>query len=250
LLGVGSFARNLQRLFIADDGYGVTTAAGNVLDALTNIQSLARTGHPYMAPDELWNYEDTLTILAPLRRDAAASVVWRASIYSAEAPLTAVWSPVPTQTVTIGSAFASTRDGAWDDFVSQWYSGPLTPTVGLWCSYVPPVQLTSEVTETLALSVSVISDVVQLSWSATSNETATDYWLLARSADLNWVVIETFPLTQTTYAVLPPADGETYQFRVEARNEESIIVAHSATVQQKTPDTDLEKRIYLPVVER
>ncbi|MCB0187790.1 MAG: fibronectin type III domain-containing protein, partial [Caldilineaceae bacterium] len=66
LLGVGSLARNLTRAFAVGDASGVNAAATKLLATLEAVHSLARTGRPSIAPDQFWNYEDTLTVVAPL----------------------------------------------------------------------------------------------------------------------------------------------------------------------------------------
>jgi hypothetical protein len=250
LLGVGSFTRNLRRLFIGQDEYGVIQAAERLLNALANVRGLARVGRPYIAPDEIWNYEDTLTILAPLQRETTAATIWRASIYTESSPLNAIWAPTPGTTVNIETAFAGARNGNWDNFISQWYGHSLPPTVGSWCHYTPPVQLTSEVTETLTLTLTAETDTLQFYWSPTSHEQASEYWLLAQSADFNWQLVETFALTQTSYLVQRPAADQSYEFKLEARSAEGLIVAHSAVLAYAPVTPTPEQRVYLPLVGR
>jgi hypothetical protein len=245
LIGAASFARNLQRAFLNGDTFGVTDATTNLLAALNQVHGLARTGRPYLAPDEFWGYDDTLTIMAPLRRDGDVAFTWRASIYTQTTPLV-VKTPLES-TATIQQAFASTTDGLWDDFLALWYATPLTPTVGMWCNYTPPVQISREVTETLALAVGGQTNFT-FAWSATQHDAATEYWLLARTAEYNWYIVETFPLTQTTYQATPVADGTAYDFRIEARDAEGLIVAASETVSHTAPLVTPDQQLYLPLV--
>ncbi|HMN26829.1 MAG TPA: clostripain-related cysteine peptidase, partial [Caldilineaceae bacterium] len=93
LLGIESFARNLRRAFGSGDPYGVSTAAEALLATLDPIQRSGHVGSPYLEPEVSWTYTDTLTLLAPLRRDGTANQSWRASIYRAETPISAVWAP-------------------------------------------------------------------------------------------------------------------------------------------------------------
>lgn len=100
-----------ESIFAPGDPDGVNAAATSVLTALRQCpQNSAHRSSPYIAPETFWNYEDSLTLLAPLARNLPA-VVWRASIYKETAPLTAVWSATPTQTVEIATTFAAVCDG-------------------------------------------------------------------------------------------------------------------------------------------
>ncbi len=110
LLGAGSFATNLQIAFPSDP-YGIHTAAGDLLAALDAVHHLYRIGRPYLDPSQVWAYTDSLTLLAPLPRDTPAAVAWRASIYTSTTPLTAIWSPLPSQTVLITTSFALRAPG-------------------------------------------------------------------------------------------------------------------------------------------
>lgn len=252
LLGIRSFATNLQQNFSAPDQFGVSAAAGRLLAALTQVHELVRTGHPSIAPEQTWDYSDTLTMIAPLPRTTDGSQRWRSTIFTATAPLSAVWaSTTPTSVVTLNSAFASARDGAWDDFLANWYTAAATPTIGDDCNYTPPVQLTSEVTETLTLTLTTSSDLIDFTWSATTNETATNYWLLVRKPDsFGWIVQASLALTQTTYQVQkPPLAGEPYEFTVVAQDESGLIVAQSSAVRYGAVDS-ANQQLYLPILLR
>ncbi|MFN8494821.1 MAG: clostripain-related cysteine peptidase [Caldilineaceae bacterium] len=254
LLGAGSFARNLQHTFVVNDAFGVRAAADNVLATLANVHSLARTGSPYIEPDAFWDYADTLTLLAPLQRDITPKEmltrkIWRASIYTSTVPLDAAWAPTLTMQVPITSSFASTRDGQWDDFIGHWYTNRLAPTLGEWCHYMPPPLVTSDITETLELTVTPVNHTLQFSWSATNNDAATAYWILTRKSDnRNWLVLDSVPITQTTYAVLQPRAGANYQFAVIAEDEDGLVVAQAAAITYAAPASGI--RLYLPYVQR
>ncbi len=256
LLGAGSFARNLQHTFAVNDSFGVRAAADNVLTALANVHSLARTGSPYIEPGAFWDYADTFTILAPLQRDISPKEmlirkIWRASIYTSTVPLDAAWAPTLTEQVLITSSFASTRDGQWDDFINRWYTNRLAPTLGEWCHYMPPPLVTSAITETLDLTVMPVNNTLQLSWSATNNDVATAYWILTRKSDnRNWLVLDSVPITQTSYTVLQPRSGTNYQFVVVAEDEDGLVVAQAAAITYAAPPANPGISLYLPYVQR
>jgi hypothetical protein len=248
LLGAGSFARRLRDGFPVGDAHGVHAAAEALLTALDQVTTLARTGSPYIAPDETWDYRDSLTLLAPLRRDAPANVAWRASIYRATAPLTAVWSPAPEQTVQISATFAFVRDHAWDEFLAEWYTAPLTPTLGEWCQYIPPVVAADEVSETLTLTAAPGAAGVLLSWTPTTFDDATSYWVLTRRPrDVSWVVLDALPIAQTGYTAPFPKAGETDEYTVVAQQDDlGVTLAEANTVSYTMPPDPA--RNYLPLV--
>ncbi|MCB0123655.1 MAG: fibronectin type III domain-containing protein, partial [Caldilineaceae bacterium] len=207
LVGAGSLARNLTRAFEPGDVDGVNAAANELLTTLAAVHSLARTGRPSIAPDQFWNYEDTLTVVAPLlkramtHREMVQANVWRASVYRETAPMSAILAGNPSQTATVTSAFVLAQDGRWDDFLRGWYTNPLTPTVGVRCHYMPPAIVRGTITETLALTIAEGSDppsgeILTIDWTATTVTDATDYWLYVRPADsIQWQVLATLPLT-------------------------------------------------------
>lgn len=269
LLGAGSFARNLMRAFSSVDntanGNAIHNAASTLLTELQQVHSLARTGRPYIAPDQYWNYEDSLTIVAPLarrtmsHREMLQAGVWRASIYHDAAPLTVVLANRPTQTATVTSAFAFTQQGRWDDFINGWYTTPLTPTVGTRCYYMPPAIVRSPITETLALTLTTTSvpgdtpgetnDAVIIDWTATNARQAAGYWLFVRPADtVRWLVLESLPITQTTYLVEKPKPGIPYEFVVVAQDELGTTVAESNQIRYAAVPEPVDNRLYLPFV--
>ena len=230
LLGARSFARSLQQQgrFPQNDSYGVHAAAETLITALDATTSADRAATPTMAPDEFWDYRDSVTLVAPLRPDAPPNVAWRASIYNTDGPVTAVWSPAPEQTVRITTTFAMAQDGQWDDFINAWYTSPLTPTLGEWCQYSPPALVTSEVTETLALALDPGPTALELSWTPTAADEADAYWVLVRGPDADrWVVLDTVPLGQTGYTADLPAPGDTAVFAVVAQDPLGITLAES-----------------------
>ena len=247
LLGAGSFATNLRQAFPPGDAYGVHDRAGDLLAALANVQSTSQVGSPWIAPQEVWQYEDTVTILAPLRRGVPGSVQWRASLYTTTTPLTATWSVVPTVTVTITTPFAFAQDGRWDDFLSQWYTNT-TPTLGAWCQYIPPARTISASTEPLTLTLAAASPdekAVQLQWEPSTDEEAVEQWVYVRRPfDIQWTLWDTLPVSQTEYMQTDLLPGA-YQYGVGVVDEEGNLLARSEVMTWTVPT-----RIFLPVVVR
>ena len=225
LIGLGSFAANLQARFPA--GSAVNTAATQVLAQINNVHSASITGHPWISPTVTWAYTDTLTILAPLTRTLTADTVWRASVYTSTVPLTATWasSPAVTQTVVITAPLAFTVNGRWDEFIAAWYQ-PLTPTVGQMCHAMPPDLI---ITHTESLTLTAQSGLVSalLNWTAVAEPSATGYALyVKRPGGVTWELLDTVPLSQRTYQHTGLASGD-YAYFVAARNTQGDVVARS-----------------------
>jgi hypothetical protein len=246
LIGAGTFAMNLQRFFPAGDGYGVHAAAGQVLAALAGVRKSVRTGYPYIAPEEFWDYDNTFTILAPLRPDMPAEIAWRSSVYTETMPLTATWTPMPTMTVQVTASFAYVRDSSWDDFLAAWYSAPLPPTVGEWCHYIPPALMSGDDLEQLDLNIAGVGNTaVQLTWDATSEQDAAGYWLYAKSSyDVGWVARSVVPLSQTSIELPDLLPGTDYRFMIVVPDTAGVALAESNEAAWKT----FSGRVYLPVV--
>lgn len=245
LLGIGSFAQNLQQAFGAGDSFGVYAAAESLLGSLGNVHSSSRTGSPYLAPGEMWEYDDTLTILAPLRRNSEAQHVWRASIYRDVAQQTAVWSPDPSITATVEGTYAFVQDGSWDEFLALWYTGPMPPTVGHWCHYIPPQKVITDNTESIGLDVqSTEPTTADLTWEAASDDNATTYWLYGNGPNnIHWVLRDAYPLNQTAVTIPDLSAGNSFRFRVIATDAAGNVVAASDDVTWVSGGL-----IYLPVV--
>ncbi len=247
LLGAGSFAQNLRQAFPAGDAYGIHDRAGDLLGALANVQSTFQVGRPWIAPQELWQYDDTVTILAPLRRDAPGSLLWRASLYTTTMPMTATWSVMPTVTVSITTPFAFSQDGRWDDFLAQWYTAT-TPTLGAWCQYIPPARSANPETEAITLTLAGASPdgrAVRLQWEPSTDEEAAEQWLYVRRPwDIQWVLWETLPLTQTEYVHSGLTSG-LFQYGVGVVDPDGTLLARSQPVSWTVPI-----RLFLPVVVR
>lgn len=247
LMGAASFARNLQDAFAPGDAQGVHSAAGELLDALDAVTVSYRAGIPYIAPDEYWDYQDSLTLLAPLRRDAPGGVAWRASVYVKDAPVTAVWSPDPQVRVHISQTVAFAAEGAWSDFIADWYTGPLTPTLGQWCQYVPPALVGGENVEPLTLALEAGESALTLTWTPTAAEEATAYWILARGdGDVNWVVLATVPIAETSLTTDLPAPGQSVDYQVVAQDDLAVTLAESNAVSYTAPVA--VPNVYLPQV--
>jgi len=260
LIGVGQFAQNLRRAFPTADPAGVQTAAADVLSALDRVESTHRIGTPYLAPDEVWDYDDSITVLAPLAREAPADVAWRASIYRDAAGIPAQWSISPTQTVVITTEFAFVRDGVWDEFLAEWYTLPMTPTVGEWCHYIPPAMVVTDTTEAIALTVRGIDETaedeadasaVQLDWTESNDDTATEYGVFVQGPfDIDWVLLATVPLTERSFTHEALEAGETYRYMVLARGAGDAFVAQSNEAEWDVPAAVPQRRVYMPIVRR
>lgn len=248
LMGAGSFARNLQENFGPGDPDGVHAAAGTLLDELQAVTTIAITGTPYLAPETIWDYRDSITLLAPLARNAPSNVAWRASNYRAVTdPVTAVWSPAPEQTVQISTTLAFVAEGEWDAFIDTWYTSPLTPTIGEWCQYIPPALVTGEVTETLALALSPGSTDLTLNWTPTTDDDAAAYWILVRRAsDVSWTVLDTVELAQTSYTTTLPDPATTAVYQVLAQDPLGVTKAQSNEADYTAEPA--KDRIYLPLL--
>ncbi|MBC8076194.1 MAG: fibronectin type III domain-containing protein, partial [Chloroflexales bacterium] len=248
LIGLGSLATNLRREFPAGDRYGVRVAAQNVLDALNSVYKRSRTGVPYIAPGEFWNYDDSITVLAPLPRNSPRGVAWRTSIYTETVPLAATWTPSPTLAISVTASFAYVRDGSWDEFLAEWHTTPLAPTVGQWCHYIPPALVAPAEAEPLALrATQTTSATAQLLWTPSTQEEANAYHILAKGPfDIAWVTREIISPGQTTAQLVGLEPNAAYQFQVVAQDAAGAVLAQSNALTLTLGGG----RIYLPLVER
>lgn len=252
LIGIETFAKNLRNEFGTNDPYGVSSAIDQIRAAMVNINKLNRSGNPYIAPNEFWDYTNSLTILTPLPRNSPSGVAWRASIYHPDAPFTATWTLDPTEAVTITKSLAFVKEGRWDDFLAGWFQN-LTPTVGQWCNYIPPAQLLTDETEPLTLTVA-LDDANQLSlaWTPTDDTSAGDYEIYLKDPfHVSWVLSQTVAITQT-HAQFSALDPGSYQIQILARNSDADFVAQSnaAAIDVPTTQPPPEEKIYLPFVSR
>lgn len=244
LIGAGRLAQNLRSRFSQPDldDPAVVTAATRLLQVLERVQHTFRVGYPYVEPSEFWDYDDKITILAPLARDLPAAVAWRASIYRTGAPFAAMWTPDPTQQVQVTRAFALVDDGLWDEFLAAWYTQPLTPTIGEWCTYTPPTVVISGTVETLPLTLQVIgASQVRLQWSAPVGGAPAAYHVLAhRPGGINEVLLAVVDAAALEYTVTDAAGD--WRFRVAAVDADDLTIALSASV--------AHHQLYLPVTLR
>lgn len=245
LMGAGSFARLLRGQFAAGDPYGVNAAAGAVLASLEQVTSTFRIGHPYIEPTELWDYNDKLTILAPLPREAPAAVAWRASIYRSDTPFAARWTPDPGQSVIVSQTFAYVRDGRWDEFIAQWFTTPMTPTVGQWCSYAPPGMVMTDTVTALAVETTVAGNRLQLAWTPPADLEPALYQIYARRPN---------GINRELVAVLE-ADARSYDFTMPTSGAYELIVAAvdaygAALAVSDGLSAQSGVRLFLPVVTR
>jgi len=251
LIGVETFGQALQQLFPANDPAGVYAAVDKLHTAMLPIEKRTLTGHPYIAPEELWDYRDTITVLAPLARNSPSTAVWRASIHQPDAPFTATWTIDPTQPVTVTASLAYVREGRWDEFLALWYQN-LTPTVGQWCHYMPSQQVIVDEVEAISLTVALSgTNGIALNWNPVDDETATSYWLYAQDPyDISLVVSAVTPITQTNFTITALPVGIS-RFSVLARNEETLFVAQSNEVLVDiVAEEPAPLRIFLPLIQR
>ena len=245
LIGAGRLALNLRTRFSQPDveDPAIVAAATQLLQVLERVQHTFRVGYPYIQPDEFWDYDDKITILAPLARNLSAAVAWRASIYRADAPLPAVWTPDPTQQVTVTQSFAFVADGRWDEFLAAWYAQPLTPTIGEWCTYTPPTVVISGTVETLPLTLQTpVAGQMRLQWSAPGGVTPAAYHILAhKPGGINEVLLAVVDAAALEYTVSDAGSGD-WRFRVAALDADAQTVALSASVEYH--------QLYLPVTLR
>ncbi len=227
-VGLRSFAVQLQAYFAP--GSDVHTEAGNVLTALNGVHSNTTNtaGNPWFKPEVHWDLSDVgPTIIAPLTPTLALTpdVVWRASLYTPTAPLTATLVWLPTQTVVITKPWASTFGSGWATFLSDWY-GPITPTVRGWCNILPPALVITG-TESLTLTVQGALDSTRLSWTPVVTSAAVDYAVYTLwPGGGTWELAAVVPLTQTTFTPSNLPSGVHLYF-VIARNAQAQVVARS-----------------------
>ncbi len=249
MIGAERFAANLQRAFGPGDAHGVHAAAGDLIVALEQIRSTYRVGAPYLEPDEFWDYDDTITLLAPLDRATRPGVAWRASIYREMEGESAIWTPMPGTSVTLGSSFAYVKEGKWDEFIDLWYTEPMTPTVGQWCNYTPPSLVISDTVESMLLDVDAITQTdLQLTWSEPPGTPVVDYLIHARQpGDISWTQLASLPTSETGYKLAVDPDGK-HRFIVIAIDIDGTVVAKSDTVDWEGESPP--QQIYLPIVAR
>jgi hypothetical protein len=251
LIGAGGFALGLRRSFPPNDSFGVQAAASELLGRLDAVQKTFRVGVPYIAPDEIWDYDNTLTILAPLPPSLPDSITWRSSVYTESVPLGAAWTPQPTMTVTVTASFAYARDGAWDDFLAAWYSAPRSPTVGEWCHYTPPALVeeadAAGAPDLLLLSAERASAAsALLRWSPTANQDTAAYLVYVRGPyDLGWVQRASLPPSQTSFELSGLVPNASYQLRIVASDTIGEALAQSEAISYRSAGA-----IYLPLVRR
>lgn len=232
LIGLGAFVRNLASAFPSNERFGVRAATQQVEAALANILKSGRSGAPHIAPDEFWDYDNTVTILAPLPTNSPASVAWRSSIYTETVPLRATWSVSPTVPITVTGSFAYARDGSWDEFLATWYRTPLTPTVGEWCHYIPPAIVEGDDLEPLTLNAAGLNDsTVRLTWTPTTNEDVVSYVLYVKSeTDIGWTARSILRPNRNTLDVDNVLADEQYHFLVIAQDALGVMQAQSNEV--------------------
>lgn len=244
MIGIGLFARRLQESFGAGDSFGVYNAAETLATQAKNVHKTYRVGAPYIAPDEFWEYDDVLTILAPLARNTGAGTAWRASTYRANSPFAAIWAEDPTVPLTITASLASARDGKWDEFLAAWYTKPLLPTVGQWCRYTPPAVVISDTATVISLTVtSAGADAAQLQWTGVAG--AEVYHVLVKLPESPaWVLAATAEADVLSSIQSKLSVGQ-HRFRIVALGGDDVVIAQSEATSYQNG-----AKLYLPVVQR
>lgn len=240
LIGARRFAAGLLAGFPAGP---VHDAAQELFDLAGTLDQRARVGAPYIAPDEIWDYDDVLTLIAPLPRMTPPGVAWRASIFKATAPFGAVYGPAPELTVQVVDAFASAQDGLWDEFLDAWYTTePFTPTVGQWCRYTPPSLVLAEDAVIVPLSTAPTGlDEVAFTWDTVEGAIAYRLYL-ERPRRGGWVLAATLPAPMIGYAIDGFLPG-IYAARLAAVDDDETVIAYSDPGQ-----FTIDQHIWLPVV--
>ena len=243
LIGAGSFARLLRNAFAAGDAYGVNAAAAAVLTSLEQVTSTFRVGHPYIEPTEVWDFNDRLTILAPLPRESPAAVAWRASIYRADTPFAARWTPDPGQQIVVTQTFAYVRDGRWDEFLDAWFTAPMTPTVGQWCSYTPPGVVMTDTVAALDVVTNTAAGALHLAWTEPADIDPALYQVYVRRPNgINRELVAVLEADARSYDFIAPKPGR-YQTVVVAVDDYGTALA----VSDALPWTS-GAPIYLPLI--
>lgn len=237
LIGLGTFSRNLWQAFPANESYGVRAATEQVRVALTNVNKSVRSGSPHIAPSQFWDYDNSVTILAPLPLTSPSSVAWRSSIYTETMPLQAAWTIDTTTTVIVTEGFAYARDGSWDDFLATWYDGALTPTIGEWCHYTPPTIIEGEEVESLTLNAEQTqTSMVQLTWDASTDEALDGYWVYIKSdLEVSWTAHAILRPHRTTITLEDLESATEYSFLIIAQDATGVTVARSNEAALTTP---------------
>ena len=247
LIGLDTFAEQLKTSFGPGDAAGVSAAVDALQTAMSRVNKLARSGNPYLAPDEFWDYRDTLTVLAPLPPNSPSTVAWRASLYRDDAPFTARWVIDPAQPVTVTQSLAFANDGRWDDFLAQWYD-PLAPTIGAWCNYSPPERVALVDAESITLTAALSgTDAIKLSWTPIDVAGASEVRLYAVAPNaIGMNVAATLPATQTMF-IAPATTAGVYGFALLAHDAALNGVARSSIV---TVTLAAPPQLFLPLVTR
>lgn len=251
LIGIETFGQNLLDGFGLNDPYGVAAALTQLRTAMDGVQKLSRVGNPYLAPEEEWDYRDSITVLAPLPRNSRSAVAWRASVYRGDTPFAATWTIDPGTPITVTQSLAYVREGRWDEFLATWFTD-LAPTVGAWCNYIPPTQVLVEESEPLTLTATLSgSAAVAIAWTPTDDTSVIDYRLDQLGPyDISWQVQETVSLTQTAASLTTLAPGR-YHFRIFGRNAENELVAQSNEAVVEVPITPpANQQLFLPLITR
>jgi hypothetical protein len=121
--------------------------------------------------------------------------------------------------------------------------------VGQWCRYIPPTFVSSEISETLALSLTTVNETaVQLDWNPIDHEEATGYELYVQDPyDLGWTLEAVLPPEQTSVLADGLEPDGAYRYLVVARDPNEEVVAQSNDAQWPAAGA---RTLFLPLITR
>jgi hypothetical protein len=249
LIGLADFARALGGAFPPGDAHGVSAALVDVQSALAQVRKTLRQGAPHIAPDEIWDYDSTFTVLAPLPPGSPDHVAWRSTIYTAQVPLAAVWTPDPGVTVSVTASLAFVRDGQWDEFLAAWYAPNRQATVGEWCHYIPPALVPEAEAQPIELSVTPLGlGALRLSWAPAADEAIAAYAIHRDGpAEIGWAAPDLLPPDATSADLRDLIPGATYRLRLVAEDADGVARAVSPALLVTAP---AEAQLFLPSLGR
>lgn len=226
LVGVGSFATNLMAQFRKRDAAGVYRRAAALLKALEKVHTLSISGRPYIAPDQLWDYDDSITLLAPRRRDLSGGFVWRASLYKPQAPLVTILGSRPDMTVNLVQNLKYVHEGKWQAFINHWYRKPLQPTLGNMVDLNrPPMLGFTDAQQSIALRATLSERASVLVWRDDGSPAGAEYAVLKLMGKNLWKLVETVDVD--THQFIDTDEHRATTYVVLLLNDAGVAVARS-----------------------
>lgn len=226
LVGAGSFARNLMAQFKKRDAAGVYKAAAGLLKTLEEVHVLSISGRPYIAPDQVWDYDDSITLLAPRRRDLSGGMVWRASLYKPQTPLVTSLGSRPEMTVNLVRNLKYVSEGKWQTFINHWYQNPLQPTLGNMVDLnIPATPGLESATESIVLQGTVAEQGSNLFWQTDTAQTGIEYVILKLMGKNLWKLVGTVDVDTHQFFDVDGHRATTYI--VALLDEDGVVIAKS-----------------------